>query len=148
MFLTIDFANFEPWLWILIFATTIILELITIDLICVWFSVGALFAFILEAFDVYFGIQIAVFLILSCILLFTVGKWARESLKSKNATNVDSLIGQEIIILKETSKKNAGEGKINGIIWSTICINDETIEEGNEAIIVEINGNKLYVKSK
>ena len=27
-------------------------------------------------------------------------------------------------------------------------VNDETIKEGSEAVIVEINGNKLYVKSK
>ena len=148
MFLALDFTSFEPWLWIIIFATTIIIELLSVDLICIWFSIGALSAFILDALDIGLGWQVIVFLVLSCALLFTVGKWARESLKSKNATNVDSLIGQEIIILKETSKKNAGEGKINGIIWSTICINDETIEEGNEAIIVEINGNKLYVKSK
>lgn len=148
MLLTIDFTSFEPWLWILIFAITIILELITIDLICVWFSIGSVFAFILEALNVHFGIQAACFLILSCVLLFTVGKWARESLRGKNATNVDALIGKEIIVLKDTSRTIAGEGKINGIIWTTICLDNETIKEGCEAIIVEINGNKLYIKSK
>ena len=148
MFLAINFNSFEPWLWILIFATTLILELITIDLFCIWFFIGSIVAFILEAFNVGFDIQVLVFLVLSCTLLFTVGKWARESLRSKNSTNVDALIGQEIIILKDTSRTTVGEGKINGIIWSTICIDNETIKEGNEAVIVEINGNKLYVKSK
>ena len=148
MFLTIDFASFVPWLWILIFATTIILELITVDLVCIWFSIGALFAFILEALGVHFGVQIAVFLIVSGLLVFTVGKWARKLLQGKNATNIDALIGQEIIILKDTSHLLVGEGKINGIIWSTICIDDETIKEGEIAIISEIKGNKLYLKSK
>ena len=148
MFLTLDFTSFEPWLWIIIFATTIILELLSVDLICIWFSIGSIVAFILYALNVGFGVQVIVFLILSCALLFTVGKWARDSLRSKNATNVDALVGQEIIILKDTSRKMIGEGKINGIIWSTICVDDETIKEGSEAVIVEINGNKLYVKSK
>lgn len=148
MFLTLDFTSFEPWLWIIIFATTIILELLSVDLICIWFSIGSIVAFILDALNVGFGVQVIVFLILSCALLFTVGKWARDSLRSKNATNVDALVGQEIIILKDTSRKMIGEGKINGIIWSTICVDDETIKEGSEAVIVEINGNKLYVKSK
>ena len=148
MFLTLDFTSFEPWLWIIIFATTIILELLSVDLICIWFSIGSIVAFILDALNVGFGAQVIVFLILSCALLFTVGKWARDSLRSKNATNVDALVGQEIIILKDTSRKMIGEGKINGIIWSTICVDDETIKEGSEAVIVEINGNKLYVKSK
>lgn len=148
MFLAINFNSFEPWLWLLIFAITLILELITIDLFCIWFSIGSLISFALEAFNVKFGIQILVFLVVSCVLLFTAGKWARDSLKGKNATNIDALIGQEIIILKDTSKTMIGEGKINGIIWSTICIDNETIKKGNEAVIVEINGNKLYVKSK
>ena len=148
MFLSLDFTTFEPWLWILIFATTIILELITVDLFCIWFTVGALAAFILEALGVHLGVQVAVFLILSCALMFTVGKWARDKLKSNNATNVDALIGQDIIILKDTSRLNPGEGKINGIVWSTITIDNDEIKAGSVAEIVEISGNKLYVKNK
>ena len=148
MFLTLDFTSFIPWLWILIFATTIILELITVDLFCIWFSIGAVVCFILEALNVHLGIQVAVFIILSCALLFTVGKWAREKLKCNNATNVDALIGQEIIILKDTTRLNPGEGKINGIIWSTITKDDEIIKKGSVAIIQEINGNKLTITNK
>ena len=40
------------------------------------------------------------------------------------------------------------EGKINGIIWTTICLEDEVIKEGSIAVIKEINGNKLYITSK
>ena len=148
MFLTLNFGTFEPWLWIFIFAITLILEIITVDLFCIWFSIGALVAFILEALGVHFGVQVAVFLVLSCALMFTVGKWAREKLKSNNTTNVDALIGQEIIILKDTSRFNPGEGKINGIVWSTATKDDEIIKAGTVAIISEVNGNKLTVKNK
>ena len=148
MFLTLDFGSFEPWLWIIIFAFTVGIELLTVDLVCIWFSVGALVAFLLEALNVHIGYQIAAFLVVSCILIFTVGKYARKILISKNKTNVDALLEQEIIILKDTSHMVCGEGKINGIIWSTICINDETIKKGSIAIIKEVQGNKLYIKSK
>ena len=149
MFLTLDFGSFEPWLWIIIFAATLIIELVTIDLFCIWFSVGALLAFILEAFGVHLGIQVAVFLVSSCALIFTVGKWARKKLMSDTkATNIDALIGQEIIILKDTSRFNPGEGRINGIVWSTATRDDEIIKAGAIAEIIEINGNKLYVKNK
>ena len=148
MFLTLNFGTFEPWLWIFIFAITLILEIITVDLFCIWFSIGALVAFILEALGVHFGVQVAVFLILSCALMFTVGKWAREKLKSNNATNIDALIGQEIIILKDTSRLFPGEGRINGVIWSTVTIDNETIKAGTVAVIKEINGNKLTVTNK
>ena len=57
-------------------------------------------------------------------------------------------LGIAIIILKDTSYRDVGEAKINGIIWSTICVEDEVIKEGSIAIINEIKGNKLYIKSK
>ena len=148
MFLALDFTSFEPWLWIFIFSITIILELITVDLFCIWFSAGSIVAFILEAIGVGFGIQIFIFLVVSIALLVTVGKWARDTMKGKNETNVDALIGQEIIILKDTSYRDVGEAKINGVIWSTICVEDEVIKEGSIAVIKEIKGNKLYIKLK
>ena len=147
MFLALDFISFELWLWIIIFAGTIIFEIITVDLFCIWFSIGALLALILELLNVSIGYQIIAFLVSSCILIFTIGKYTKKLLASKNETNVDALIGKEIEILKDTSKRQVGEGKINGIIWSTLCIEDELIIEGSIAIIQEINGNKLYIKS-
>ena len=148
MFLALDFTSFEPWLWIILFSTTIIIELITVDLFCVWFSAGALVAFILDACNVPFGYQVGAFIVVSIALLVTVGKWTRKLLKGRVETNVDALVGQEIIILKDTSYRDVGEAKINGVIWSTICVEDETIKEGSIAIIQEIKGNKLYIKSK
>ena len=109
---------------------------------------SSLSAFILDACNVPFGYQVGAFIVVSIALLVTVGKWARKLLKGRVETNVDALVGQEIIILKDTSYRDVGEAKINGVIWSTVCVEDETIKEGSIAIIQEIKGNKLYIKSK
>ena len=148
MLLSLDFNSFLPWLWIIILVVTILLELMTSDLICIWFSVGALAALIMEAFNAKFYAEIIIFLVVSLALIFTVGKYARKLLKGKEATNVDALIGQDIIILKDTSFRELGEGKINGIIWSTIALNDEEIKAGEYAVIRKISGNKLFIESK
>ena len=64
----------------------------------------------------------------------------------KNATNADSLIGNEIKVLKGVSPDQNGEGKVRDIIW-TIKSND-IIKEGEFAIIKEIKGNSLIVVKK
>ena len=148
MLLSLDFNSFSPWFWVIIFVVTILLELMTVDLMCIWFSVGALFALILEAFNAPFWAEVIVFLVVSLALIFTVGKYTRKLLKGKESTNVDALIGQDIIILKDTSFRELGEGRINGIIWSTIALNDEEIKAGEYAVIRKISGNKLFIESK
>ena len=115
---------------------------------CIWFSIGALFALIAAAFKADFWLQFVIFLVISLTLIFTLGKYTRKLLKGKEATNVDALVGQDIIILKDTSYREVGEGKINGLIWSTICEEDELIKEGEYAVITKISGNKLFIKSK
>ena len=84
MLLSLDFNSFLPWLWIIILVVTILLELMTSDLICIWFSVGALAALIMEAFNAKFYAEIIIFLVVSLALIFTVGKYARKLLKGKN----------------------------------------------------------------
>lgn len=148
MLLATEFNNFLPWLWIIVIVITILFELLTTDLMCIWFSIGALFALIAAAFKADFWLQFVIFLVVSLTLIFTLGKYTRKLLKGKEATNVDALVGQDIIILKDTSYREVGEGKINGLIWSTICEEDELIEEGEYAVITKVSGNKLFIKSK
>ena len=148
MFLSVEFSSVILWLWIIIFAATILIELITVDLMCIWFSIGALLAFILELLGAPEWVQVLVFFIISLSLIFTVGKWARKLLKSKQNTNVNALIGQDIVVTKKTEHYVTGEGKVNGIVWTTITYENEVVEEGEIAVINEISGNKLYIKRK
>ena len=74
-------------------------------------------------------------------------KLIKKKIKThKNATNADSLIGNEIKVLKEVGPNQNGEGKIRDIIWT--IKSDDIIKEDEVAIVKEIKGNSLIVIKK
>lgn len=141
---SIDYAT---WVWLIILLATLALEIMTVDLVSIWFSVGALFALILSVFGIHVGFQVAAFIVVSIVLLATVGRWSRRMVKDRViATNVDSLVGQPIVILKDANDLEYGEGKIRGVIWRVICERGQTVKAGDIATVLRIDGNKLFVK--
>ena len=121
-------------IWILIFLIALAIEIATQELVSIWFSLGAIVPLILAAFNISYIWQILVYAIVSAILFILSEKMIKKKIKPhKNATNADSLIGNEIRVLKD-------------VIW-TIKSND-IIKEGEFAIIKEIKGNSLIVVKK
>ena len=138
-----------PWIWGSIILITIIIELFSADIDALWFSVGALASLILSFFKIHIAIQLSVFIVVTAILLFTVGKWTKKILMTKNiSTNSDSLIGREILILESANEFDKGSGVINDVVWTVICQAGISVEKGKHAIVIAIDGNKLVVTNK
>ncbi len=144
---TFDWNYFWIGLWIFIFIFALIIEFATPQLISIWFSGGSLIAFILALFKLPWWIQLIAFLLISIILVAFSRKFVTKILQKNIPTNSDALIGQEILVVTPVSKFQIGSGKIRDITWS-LCTTDEEIKEGDYAIIISIEGNKLHVKRK
>ena len=133
----------------MIIVATIIIELISTDIDAIWLSAGAAGALVLSFFEVHIAIQLSVFIAITAILLFTVGKWAKKMIMTKNIpTNSNALIGKEILILESANEFDKGSGVINDVVWTVICQAGISVEKGKHAIIIAIDGNKLVVKNK
>ena len=133
--------------WFVIIVTTIIIEILTVDLTTIWFTVGAIISLILAAFNVPVIVQIIVFLTVSIVLIATVGKWTRRLFNKKTTpTNIGEAIGQEIVILKDADEFNYGEGKYRGLFWTIAVEHGESVKTGDVAIVEKVDGNKLVVK--
>lgn len=134
-------------IWILIFLIALAIEIATQELVSIWFSLSAIVPLILAAFNISYIWQILVYAIVSAILFVLSEKLIKKKIKThKNATNVDSLIGNEIKVLKEVGPNQNGEGKIRDIIWT--IKSDDIIKEDEVAIVKEIKGNSLIVVKK
>lgn len=144
---TFDWNYFWIGLWIFIFVFALIIEFATPQLVSIWFSGASLISFILALFKVPWWIQLIVFIVTSIVLVAFSRKFVTKILQKDIPTNSDALIGQEILVVTPVSKHQLGSGKIRDITWS-LFTNDETIEEGEYAIITSIEGNKLHVKRK
>lgn len=141
-------TNIVPMIiWIGIFIIALIIEIATQELVSLWFSFGAIPPLIMAAFNVDVSYQIVVYAVVSAILFVLSEFLIKKHFKPRDsATNADSLIGKEILILKSVKPMHNGEGKVRDVIW-TIKSNDE-INEGQYAIIKEIKGNTLIVAEK
>jgi membrane protein implicated in regulation of membrane protease activity len=96
-----------------------------------------------------FRLHIGIFLLLSVILLIFTRPIAVKKFKvGKHKTNVNDLIGRDVLITKKITKYEKGEGKIRGQLWTAVSENDEEISENTECEIVRIEGVKLVVKQK
>lgn len=135
------------WIWLIIFIVAFLFEVTTVGLVSIWFAAGALFALAAAALGLDLWAQLLIFIVVSLVSLFTIGRWAKKKIV-KNNTNVDSLEGKDVVVLKDADYLNLGEGKINGVIWSITCKEGTKVLEGEIAIIVGIDGNRLIVEHK
>lgn len=136
--------------WVALIVGTIVIELSTEELDCIWFTAGAIVALILSLVGVHsIVIQIVVFAVVSCALILTVGRWSKKFFESKNIpTNIDAAIGKEIVVLSNVDHLHNGEGKYDGVTYTLICSEGDSVNKGDVAIIQEVIGNKFRVKKE
>lgn len=136
------------WIWLAAAIIFIIIEAVTVGLTTIWFAAGALVALILALIKVGIGVQVAVFLILSLVLLATTRKIFVNKLKTgSEKTNVDALVGEEAVVLENITPFNTGLVKVKGQNWTAIAADkDASILKGSTVKIKAIEGVKLIVE--
>lgn len=131
--------------WLIIVILLTILEVITINLVSVWFIVSGIVSLFLSFVFDSFYIQFMVFVCLGLVLMLLTRPYLVKKLSKKNvSTNFDRVIGMEGIVTEEITKFKIGEVKVDGKKWS--AISDKKIKVGEEVIIDSIDGVKLIVR--
>ncbi len=131
--------------WLVIVILLTILEVITINLVSVWFIVSGIVSLFLSFIIDSFYIEFMVFVCLGLVLMLLTRPYLVKKLsKKKVSTNLDRVIGMEGIVTEEITKFKIGEVKVDGKKWSAIA--DEKIKVGEEVIIDSIDGVKLIVR--
>ena len=144
----------EPWVWAIVAVIGIILEVSTLDFIAIWITPGALVAMFISFFQGtstsqwWFTSQILSLIAVSFVLLIFVKPIAYKALFGKKVkTNLDLVMGQRKILLKDISFNNPGEIRMNGSLWRVVTRNEkDEISAGATVEILETVGNKLVVK--
>lgn len=137
------------WVWLAVIAISLIIEIVTLDLVSVWFACGAVIPFILSAIGgIWVELQISVFIVVTALLFIFVRKYAQKLLfKNMNTkTNVDSLVGKHYRLLEDTDFEHLGSVKVNDVTWTAVSNDGSKIEKGSLVEVVKIDGNKLMVK--
>ena len=130
-------------IWLTIIVLALITEGCTAGLTSIWFA-----SFVLSLFNVNIYVQIAVFFIVSVILLiFTRPLISKTLVKETEKTNADKIIGQKAFVIEEINEfKGTGQIKISGSVWSAKA--DEIIQKDEAVIIEAIKGVHAIVKKE
>ena len=135
--------------WLVTFIVLLVIEAMTLGLTTLWFAGGALVAFIASLLGANSAIQIALFLVVSLVLLIFTRPLATKYLnKNATKTNLDEIIGKKAVVTEAIDNlAEVGEAQLEGKIWMARAVDDEgKIEKGTTVIVVEIKGVKLIVK--
>lgn len=151
MFLTLGgdkMLSNMSFIWLSIVIVLSILELITTQLVSIWFVIAGIAAFIVSLFMDSIFVQIAIFVVLTVLLLIVTKPMVKKIMNFKKiSTNSDKNIGRKAFVTTEiNNKKETGEVKIDSMFWSARSVDDTVIPENSEVIIESIKGVKLIVK--
>lgn len=138
-------------MWLVIFVVLVAIEIATMGLTTIWFAGGALLATIAAALGGPLWLQVALFIVVSAVLLFFTRPIAVKYFnKDRVRTNVESLIGKQAIVISEIDNlQGIGQVTVNGQEWTARSADDRIrIPVGSVVTILAVSGVKLIVEER
>ncbi len=131
--------------WLVLFVVLALFELVTVNLVSIWFSLGALITTFVSLATDNLMIHLAVFTISSILLLLLTKPFVKKMKKRDVVpTNLDRVIGKVGVVTEKIEKDGIGEVKVLGKKWS--AYSDKEVEENSKVKVLSINGVKLKVE--
>ena len=123
--------------WLAVFVVCIGLEAASMALTSIWFAGGALIACVLSIAGVNLYIQLAVFVVVSFLLLYSTRPLALRYINQKTVrTNVDALVGKKARVTAEIDNDEA---------WTARSADGSRIPRDTMVQIQAVSGVKLIV---
>lgn len=137
------------WFWILLIVALVIIEAVTVQLVTIWFAVGAVGGLIASAFNLDIWIQILIFVTVSAITLIATRPLVKRFTKTnKEPTNADRYIGQTAVVTEPIDNIHGkGAVTVGGLEWTARTVDGSTVEKDALVTVEKIDGAKLIVKT-
>lgn len=135
-------------IWLIIMIIFLIAEAVTVGLATIWFAAGALAAMAVCALGFGVFVQFLVFFIVSMVLLIFTRPFALKYVNPhKIRTNYEDVVDKTVKITEKVDNINGtGTAVLNGQEWTARSKkDDEILEPGDLAKVVEVTGVKLIV---
>ncbi len=131
--------------WLILFVVLVFIEISTVNLVSIWFALGALVTALISLWITDTTAQLCIFAISSAVF-FALTKPLVARLRAQKIipTNSDRVIGKIGIVTEEIQKLEPGEVKVDGKRWTAEA--NRKIAKGKKVEILSIDGVKLQVK--
>lgn len=133
--------------WFIAVIILLLIELVTLNLVTIWFALGSVSAMVVSLYIDSIVIQVIIFIVVSIIsLLVTKPVIKRFKLTKITPTNSDMIIGKIGIVTKKIESNKYGEVKVYGNTWT--ASGDSEIDVGTRVKVLSISGVKLIVEKE
>jgi membrane protein implicated in regulation of membrane protease activity len=134
------------WLWVVGGLALLVLEMVTPGgLFALFFGVGALCVSGLAAAGAGPVLQWVTFPLLSVVLLATLRGRLQERLRSPASARVDSLLGQEVLLIQDVPAGGEGKAELRGVPWTARAEGGGALSSGQRCKVERVDGVVLYV---
>jgi membrane protein implicated in regulation of membrane protease activity len=129
----------------------VVIEAITVDLISVWFVVGAFVSMLISFIpNVPWWVLIVIFAVVSGATLVLLRPFAKRFMdRDLVKTNVDEVVGKKAVVTIDGDVVDPAEVFVDGKRWSAVPANAEVkLEKGDIVVVLSVAGVKLIVEKE
>lgn len=140
----------EVWIWTVVVVVAVVVELLTTQLVCIWFAGGALAGLIAYFMGVELWLQVILAAVVTLILLIATRPFVRRFLeKNKTPTNADRVVGQTAVVTERIDNvPEQGRVTVLGNDWRARSADGQPIEKDTRVKVQSIEGVKLIVTAE
>jgi membrane protein implicated in regulation of membrane protease activity len=136
------------WLWVLFGIGLLVVEMLTPGgLFALFFGVGALLTAVLAAAGAGETAQWLAFPALSLVLLGTLRRTLLKKLAARDAPPVDSLVGEEVMLLGDLPAGGEAKAELRGVPWSARAASGLALPKGQRCRVERVEGLTLWVRA-
>jgi membrane protein implicated in regulation of membrane protease activity len=135
-------------IWIIVAALALIIELVSVSLVFVFFTIGALVTALLSWLGVVdsLNLQLLCFSIVSVLALLGLRKPLKNWVKrNKNGTEYSEYSGDRATVINAIPARGEGRVFYRGTEWIALSDSGHEIENGKSVVIKALDGIKLIV---
>ena len=137
------------WLWVLLGIGLLVVEMATPGgLFALFFGVGAICTAAAAAVGLPATAQWLVFTVVSLVLLATLRRNLSERFMQRPAAPIDSLVGQEVVLLSDVPAGGEGKAELRGVPWGARATSGAPLRAGQRCRVERVEGVTLWVRSE
>lgn len=135
-------------IWLIIVAVMLIIEIFTMGLTTIWFSLGAVVAAIASGLEAPIWLQIVLFSVVSVLVMILVRPFAVKVInKERIKTNIEEIVGEKAVVIEEIdNEKEKGMVRFRGVEWMARSVDGSILAVDEIVTIDTVSGVKLIVR--
>lgn len=144
--------EYMPYVWLGIAVVLAVVEVLTTQLVTLWFVIGAAVTAVCSATFLKEQLvwQIVIFIVISAVMLILTRPLVKKLKANQTvSTNSDRNIGKSALVTSEINPElGIGQVRVGNEKWSAKSQNGSIISEGSNVKVVGIEGVKLVVSTE